>query len=75
MAIRNTYTAEGECLEATCDECGDTIVDGCESFKEAVEGVKAHGVLKPTHKPRWPHPAGGVKWNHYCADCARELGE
>lgn len=74
MAISEDFTAQGECLRATCDECGDTIVENCENFREAVEGVKAHGALRPAQKPRWPHPAGGTKWHHYCAECARELG-
>lgn len=73
MSIRTTTSSLGEEYVAECDECGDVIADGCIDFREAVEGVKSSGRLVPARKPRWPHRAGGKKWNHYCATCAEEL--
>lgn len=50
---------------AVCDQCHGVIVEDCEQFYEAVEGVKAHGGLVK--------PDGRRSWNHYCADCRNEI--
>lgn len=50
---------------AVCDECHHVIVEDCERFQEAVEGVKAHGGLVK--------PDGRRGWSHYCSDCRDEI--
>lgn len=63
MSIERDY--KEDTYAAVCDECHDVIVEDCETFHEAVEGVKSHGGrLKPG-------PRG--QWSHYCADCREEI--
>lgn len=52
----DTYTA-------LCDECGEVVSGDCETFGEAVEGVKEHGELR--------REAGS--WRHYCDICRHEI--
>lgn len=61
MSIERDY--QNDTYAALCDECGEVIIDDCETFGEMVEGVKAHGELR--------REAGS--WVHYCDICRHEV--
>ena len=72
MTIKLSLSSIGEEYEAECDECGDTIVDGCEDFMDAIRRLKSTG--GKVHLITSHGYSRARNWHHYCADCAEELG-
>jgi hypothetical protein len=56
MTIRKN---RADLYDATCDECGDIIVEDADSFFDALEGIKLRGSVS----------RAGTGWWHECDAC------